>query len=117
MVADARAVATVESGTAKELSAGYKCELVWEDGVAPSGERYQAKQVAIRGDQIAIVPKGRAGADCRIGDSAEPANSRTAASFADMAAVRDAARAAQGYPPPGAAQAVPSSRGRVPRAR
>src|SRR5690606_19526548 len=47
MVADAEAVAAIDSGAASELSAGYSCELIWEDGVAPSGETYQAKQVRI----------------------------------------------------------------------
>ncbi len=70
MLADAGAVRAVQAGTAQELSAGYSCQLVWGDGVTPQGERYQAKQVAIRGNHIALVAQGRAGAECRIGDSA-----------------------------------------------
>jgi hypothetical protein len=67
-VKDADAVKAVRDGKC-ELSAGYRCELVWEDGVAPDGTPYQAKQVGIVADHVAIVARGRAGAQCRIGDS------------------------------------------------
>lgn len=69
MLADAAAVRTYESGEARELSAGYTCELTWGDGVAPDGTRYQATQRRLRGNHIALVPAGRAGGECRIGDS------------------------------------------------
>lgn len=69
MLADAAAIDAYDSGRARELSAGYKCELVWGDGIAPDGTSYQAKQVSIRGNHIALVPAGRAGSECRIGDS------------------------------------------------
>lgn len=68
MLADASAVAAFDAGT-RQLSAGYSCELVWGDGIAPTGERFQAKQVTIRGDHIALVREGRAGPEARIGDS------------------------------------------------
>lgn len=70
MLADASAVKAYDSGEARELSGGYACELVWGDGVAPDGTRYQATQRQIRGNHIAQVPKGRAGEMARIGDSA-----------------------------------------------
>lgn len=70
MLADATAVEAYDSGRARQLSAGYNCELVWGDGVAPDGTRYQATQRHIRGNHIALVPQGRAGSTCRIGDSA-----------------------------------------------
>ena len=70
ILADADAVSAYERGAARELSAGYQCELVWGDGIAPDGTKYQARQVGIVGDHIAIVPAGRAGNECRIGDSA-----------------------------------------------
>ncbi|GLT02999.1 hypothetical protein GCM10007897_44370 [Sphingobium jiangsuense] len=69
MLADAEAIAAYERGEARELSAGYNCELLWGDGVAPDGTPYQAKQAHIRGNHIALVPQGRAGSACRIGDS------------------------------------------------
>lgn len=67
-VKDADAVQAVRDGKC-ELSAGYRCQLVWEDGIAPDGTPYQAKQVGIVADHVAIVARGRAGAQCRIGDS------------------------------------------------
>jgi uncharacterized protein len=69
MVADASAIASVESG-ARQLSAGYTCDLQWGAGVTPEGEAYDAKQVGIRVNHVAIVPAGRAGSECRIGDAA-----------------------------------------------
>lgn len=70
MLADAEAIRAYDSGEARELSGGYACELVWGDGIAPDGTRYQATQRKIRGDHIAQVPKGRAGEKARIGDNA-----------------------------------------------
>ena len=73
MLADASAVDAMEKGE-RELSAGYSCQLVWGDGIAPDGTKYQAKQTGIRGDHIAIVPSGRAGGACRLGDSSTTAD-------------------------------------------
>ncbi len=70
MLADAAAIRAYDTGEARELSGGYACELVWGDGIAPDGTRYQATQRKIRGDHIAQVPKGRAGEKARIGDHA-----------------------------------------------
>jgi hypothetical protein len=70
MLADASAVAAYDTGKARELSAGYSCDLIFQDGIAPDGTPYQAVQRAIRGNHIALVPAGRAGSECRIGDSA-----------------------------------------------
>jgi hypothetical protein len=67
LIADAAAIAAVKGGT-KQLSVGYECELVFEDGVTPDGQKYQAKQRNIIVDHVAIVERGRAGSECRIGD-------------------------------------------------
>jgi len=67
-VKDEDAVAAVQAGKC-QLSAGYRCELEWGDGVAPDGTKFQARQVGIVADHIAIVSAGRAGPQCRIGDS------------------------------------------------
>lgn len=69
MVADGASIQKVE-GNKRELSAGYTCDLVWEDGVTPEGKPYQAKQTKIRANHVAIVQRGRAGSDVRIGDDA-----------------------------------------------
>ena len=67
-ITDAAAVQAVKAGK-RELSVGYTTELVWGDGVAPDGTPYQARQTAIAANHIAIVAAGRAGPQCRIGDS------------------------------------------------
>jgi hypothetical protein len=54
----------------RELSNGYSSEIEFGDGVAPDGQPFQATQRAIRGNHIAVVDKGRAGSECRIGDAA-----------------------------------------------
>lgn len=72
ILADADAVSTFDRGTARELSAGYSCSLDWTPGKTPQGEAYDARQVGIRGNHIALVPAGRAGSECRIGDGAPP---------------------------------------------
>lgn len=68
MVADAAAISSIESG-ARQISAGYTCDLVWGAGTTPEGEAYDARQVGIRINHVAVVPAGRAGSACRIGDS------------------------------------------------
>lgn len=69
MIADADAIAAIESGK-RELSCGYTCQLDWTPGTTPAGEAYDARQVGIRLNHVAIVAAGRAGAQCRIGDAA-----------------------------------------------
>ena len=66
---DAAAIQAVESGK-RELSAGYTCELVWGDGVAPDGQAYDAQQSNIKINHLAIVDRARAGSKARIGDGA-----------------------------------------------
>lgn len=69
MVADAGLIKKIEDGK-RELSAGYTCDLKWQDGVTPEGEPYEAIQTNIRANHVAVVERGRAGKDCRIGDQA-----------------------------------------------
>lgn len=68
IVKDADAIAAIEAGT-RELSAGYTCDLDFTAGTTPAGEAYDAVQRAIRINHLAIVPRGRAGSECRIGDA------------------------------------------------
>ncbi|NQE62946.1 DUF2213 domain-containing protein [Caulobacter sp. RHG1] len=68
-ITDAAAVKAIRDGK-RELSVGYETALVWEDGVAPDGTPYQARQTQIVADHIAIVARGRAGSEVRIGDGA-----------------------------------------------
>ena len=53
----------------RELSCGYTCDLDWTPGTTPSGEAFDAQQIGIAGNHLAIVRRGRAGSSCRIGDS------------------------------------------------
>jgi hypothetical protein len=75
LVADQVAIDAVRGGT-RELSMGYQCDLDFTAGTSPSGEVYDARQVHITIDHVAIVPLGRAGPDCRIGDGL-PADGKT----------------------------------------
>lgn len=65
MLKDAAAIAAFDSGK-KELSAGYTAEIEFVDGVA----EYDAVMKDIRINHLALVNKGRAGSQARIGDSA-----------------------------------------------
>lgn len=65
---DARAVNEVKGGRA-ELSVGYSAVIEWADGVTPSGEKYHAKQTAIRANHVAITHTARGGPQLRMGDN------------------------------------------------
>lgn len=69
MVSDAAAIADIENGK-RELSAGYTCDLAFEAGQTADGEAYDAIQKNIRANHVAIVRRGRAGSEVRIGDDA-----------------------------------------------
>lgn len=64
---DADAIRAIQNGT-RELSAGYSCTLDWTPGEI-DGVKYDAVQRQIRINHVAIVPRGRAGSECRIGDA------------------------------------------------
>lgn len=66
---DADAIAKVKDGKV-ELSAGYTAELVFDAGVTPEGEAYDAIQTKIKINHLAIVDNARAGHKARIGDAA-----------------------------------------------
>lgn len=66
---DAASIAEVEAGK-RELSAGYSCDLAFEAGITADGMEYDAVQRNIRANHIAVVRRGRAGSEFRIGDSA-----------------------------------------------
>lgn len=67
MVADGEAIKKVQAGK-RELSAGYSCDLKFEKGTTFDGKTYDAIQTNIRANHVAIVQRGRAGKECRIGD-------------------------------------------------
>jgi len=65
---DAKVIEQVLNGK-REISMGYTTELVFEDGVTKDGQPYQAKQTNLNMNHLAIVQRGRAGHECRVGDS------------------------------------------------
>ena len=65
---DQATIDAVDDGE-RELSNGYICQIDWTPGTTPEGEAYDAVQRNIRGNHLAVVPRGRAGSECRIGDS------------------------------------------------
>lgn len=65
VVQDAAAIKAAESGEAQELSCGYSAELEMTAGEW-QGERYDAIQRQIRGNHVALVPRGRAGPEVRL---------------------------------------------------
>jgi len=61
------AIIEVQRGTV-ELSCGYDCTLDMTPGTTPDGEAYDGVMRDIRGNHVAIVPEGRCGPSCKIGD-------------------------------------------------
>ena len=64
-VTDAKTIKALKSGKV-QLSCGYVCDLDETPGVTPEGEHYDARQVNIRGNHVALVAAGRAGPEVRI---------------------------------------------------
>lgn len=64
-VMDDKTINEIENGGMREVSCGYKCDVVEEPGVY-EGEHYDAVQVDIRYNHLATVPRGRAGRDVRL---------------------------------------------------
>lgn len=67
VVMDQAAIQDWKAGK-RELSCGYESQIVFDAGTTPKGEVYDAIQTNIRGNHLAIVARGRAGSECRIGD-------------------------------------------------
>jgi len=80
VVMDQAAIADWKAGK-RELSCGYESKIVFDAGTTPTGEAYDAIQTDIRGNHLAIVARGRAGSECRIGDQDAPFAGRKPASL------------------------------------
>lgn len=65
LIKDAALISDVENGVLREVSCGYLCEYV------PEGDGFRQRH--IRGNHVAVVPRGRAGHEVAIQDSAETA--------------------------------------------
>jgi len=69
VVRDKATIEQIEAGKV-ELSAGYTCDLEIKSGVTGDGQKYDAIQTGdLRANHLAIVSRGRAGHQCRIGDT------------------------------------------------
>ena len=65
VIYDADTIAEMESGEKVEVSNGYTCDLVEGPGHDPVYGRWDFRQTNIRANHVAMVSKGRAGAECR----------------------------------------------------
>jgi hypothetical protein len=77
LITDADAIKSAKDGSAVELSAGYKADVLLEGGVSPDGEEFDAIQTNIRGNHVAKVDQGRCGPECRLlmrGDAVQTTN-------------------------------------------
>ena len=68
VIMDSRAIAAYTKHGVRELSVGYSTDLKWGRGKTVDGDIYDAKQTAIRGNHLAVVPAARGGSRLRIGD-------------------------------------------------
>ena len=66
-IQDAEAIEAIESGGFKEISAAYRFEPDFTPGDY-QGTRYDFVMREIRGNHVALVPKGRAGRDVAVAD-------------------------------------------------
>lgn len=69
LIKDAQAIKDIESGKS-QLSPGYTTIYIKDIGICPdTGQRYEFKQTGIDVNHIAIVDRGRGGAQVRIDDN------------------------------------------------
>ena len=68
VVWEARAIAGIERGEQRELSSAYRYDVDMSPGVY-RGQRYDGVMRNIRGNHVALVETGRAGADVVVGDA------------------------------------------------
>jgi len=64
---DAEGIEVIQDGTQRELSCGYHYRADMTPGVI-DGEAYDGRMVEIEANHVALVPKGRAGPECIVGD-------------------------------------------------
>lgn len=62
-ISDAEAIQKIDKEKIKEISLGYDCDLVIADS-----QDSDFKKTNIKGNHVAIVPSGRCGGSCRLGD-------------------------------------------------
>jgi len=72
IIMDEQAIKDVEKGGIREVSCGYKCDVLDEPGEW-NGQPYDARQSNIRYNHLAMVPRGRAGRSVRLRIDSEDA--------------------------------------------
>jgi hypothetical protein len=88
-IQDARAIAAIEAGTYKELSAAYFFDPDFTPG-SWEGVAYDFIMRNIRGNHVALVKEGRAGHDVAVADASPPALSiNLTAKEKDMEELKD----------------------------
>ena len=77
-VTDAQAIGYIEDGTAKEISCSYRFTPDFTAGTYTEADgsevHYDFIMRDIRGNQVALVPEGRAGHDVHVADSGDAVN-------------------------------------------
>ena len=66
VIQDAETITLIEDGVRNEVSCGYTCELDSTPGLTPGGDRYDARQLKVRYNHLALVPMGRAGREVSL---------------------------------------------------
>jgi hypothetical protein len=61
VINDGDTIRELETGSKRDVSCGYVCDLDETPGVSPDGDRYDAVQKNIKYNHLAVVPVGRAG--------------------------------------------------------
>jgi len=75
VVTDADAIRAIEDGSMRELSCAYRYDPLWQAGTF-DGIEYDFVMTNIRGNHVALVSEGRAGADVVVADAAPKAAPR-----------------------------------------
>ena len=68
VVTDAEAIRAIEDGSMRELSCAYRYDPLWDAGTF-EGIPYDFVMTNIRGNHVALVEEGRAGADVVVADA------------------------------------------------
>jgi hypothetical protein len=76
-IQDAQLIADIESGTRREVSAGYQAHVDYTPGVTPEGEAYDGIRTRIDFNHVAVVSEGRAGPQVRLVIDSASGNVRT----------------------------------------
>jgi hypothetical protein len=68
---DRAAIEGIQSGLQREISCGYRYAVDMTPGKTPDGEAFDGRMVSpLVANHVALVPTGRVGPDCTVGDAA-----------------------------------------------